>query len=274
MEFPQKRPKVYFSKTISPEKVAELSKLLSQDFQLGKIGIKINMGIQNGNNNFNPEFFRPIVDYFQGTVIDCNSLYISSKKNIKEFSKYFETELLDSQDDEIEIPNGKILKKTYVGQNLKKYDSFIIISNFYDTNGLGIGSISELSLGFSSKKGKTLIMTGGKTEDFSEIKNKKCANKIFIEASAETAIANYNYIKRNAIFINLLGTNITEKNNNIGILASVDPVAIDQASIDLIYNCKNDDIIRKIEILDENCLIQYSENLGLGKKNYELIYIN
>ena len=77
MEFPQKRPKVYFSKTISPEKVAELSKLLSQDFQLGKIGIKINMGIQNGNNNFNPEFFRPIVDYFQGTVIDCNSLYIS-----------------------------------------------------------------------------------------------------------------------------------------------------------------------------------------------------
>ena len=276
MEPTQNKSKVFFSKIISPEKLAELSKLLSQDFNPGKIGIKIDMNTNNENNTFNPEFFRQIVDYFQGTVIDDNSLYISSQKNIKEFSKYFETEMLDqnSPDEEIEISNGKILKKTYIGQNLKKYDSFIIISDFYNSKGFGIGSISELSLGFSSKKGKTLQITGGKSEDFSEIKNKKCENKIFKEASAEVAFANYNFIKRNAIFINILGKIDLENKDNIGILASIDPVAIDQASIDLVYNYKNNDIIKKIEELDEKYLIDCSGKIGLGNKNYELIKIN
>ena len=273
---PSKKSKVFFSKIISPEKLAELSKLLSQDFNPGKIGIKIDMNTNNEKNTFNPEFFRQIVDYFQGTVIDDNSLYISSQKNIKEFSKYFETQILDqnSQDDELEIPKGKILKKTYIGQNLKKYDSFIIISNFYDSNVFGIGSISELSLGLSSKKGKTLQITGGKSEDFSEIKNKKCESKIFKEASAEVAFANYNFIKRNAIFINILGKIDLENKDNIGILASIDPVAIDLASIDLVYNYKNNDIIKKIEDLDEKYLIDCCDKIGLGNKNYELIKIN
>ena len=276
MEPSQNKSKVFFSKIISPENLAELSKLLSQDFNPGKIGIKIDMNTNNENNTFNPEFFRQIVDYFQGTVIDDNSLYISSQKNIKEFSKYFETEMLDqnSPDEEIEIPNGKILKKTYIGQNLKKYDSFIIISDFYNSKGFGIGSISELSLGFSSKKGKTLQITGGKSEDFSEIKNKKCESKIFKEASAEVAFANYNFIKRNAIFINILGKIDLENKDNIGILASIDPVAIDQASIDLVYNYKNNDIIKKIEELDEKYLIDCCDKIGLGNKNYELIKIN
>ena len=276
MEPSQNKSKVFFSKIISPENLAELSKLLSQDFNPGKIGIKIDMNTNNENNTFNPEFFRQIVDYFQGTVIDDNSLYISSQKNIKEFSKYFETEMLDqnSPDEEIEIPNGKILKKTYIGQNLKKYDSFIIISDFYNSKGFGIGSISELSLGFSSKKGKTLQITGGKSEDFSEIKNKKCEIKIFKEASAEVAFANYNFIKRNAIFINILGKIDLENKDNIGILASIDPVAIDLASIDLVYNYKNNDIIKKIEDLDEKYLIDCCDKIGLGNKNYELIKIN
>ena len=276
MEPSQNKSKVFFSKIISPENLAELSKLLSQDFNPGKIGIKIDMNTNKEKNTFNPEFFRQIVDYFQGTVIDDNSLYISSQKNIKEFSKYFETEMLDqnSPDEEIEISNGKILKKTYIGQNLKKYDSFIIISDFYNSKGFGIGSISELSLGFSSKKGKTLQITGVKTEDFSEIKNKKCETKIFKESSAEVSFVNYNFIKRNAIFINILGKIDLENKDNIGILASIDPVAIDQASIDLVYNYKNNDIIKKIEELDEKYLIDCSGKIGLGNKNYELIKIN
>ena len=276
MEPSRNKSKVFFSKILSPVKLAELSKLLSQDFNPGKVGIKIDMNINNCKNNLNSEFFRQIVDYFQGTVIDDNSLYISLEKNITEFSKYFETEILDINppDDEIEIPNGKILKKTYVGQNLKKYDSFIIISNFYNAKGLGIGSISELSLGLSSKKGKTLQITGGKSEDFSEIKNKKCESKIFKEASAEVAFANYNFIKKNAIFINLLGKIDSENKENIGILASIDPVAIDQASLDLVYNYQNNDVIKKIKELDEKYLIDCSEKIGLGNKNYELIKIN
>ena len=272
----QIKSKVFLSKIISPEKLAELSKLLSEDFHQGKIGIKIDIDNKNEKNVVNPEFYRPIVDYFQGTVIDSKSLFISSEKNTQEFSKYFETELLDlnDQDDELEIPNGKILKKTYVGQNLKKYDSFIIISNFYKTMGLGIGAISEISLGLSSKKGKTLQLTGGKSEDFSEIKNKKCENKIFKEASAEVASTNYNYIKRNVLFINLLGKIDSENHDNIGILASTDPVAIDQASVDLIYNNKNNDLIKKLEELEEKYLIDCSYKLGIGNKDYELICVD
>ena len=275
MEVSQNKSKVFFSKIISPEKLVELSILLSQDINKGKFGIKINIGNKK-DKNINPEFFRPLVDYFQGNVIDCNSLYISSEKNIKEFSKYFELELLDknNEDEEIEIINGKILKKTYIGHNLKKFDSFIIISNFSKSNGLGIGSISELSLGLSSKKGKTLQITGGKSDDFSEIKNKKCEFKIFKEASAEVAYTNYDYIKRNAIFINLLGNINSESPNDIGILASIDPVAIDQASIDLITNSENKEMIKKIGELEEKYLIDCSYKLGIGNKEYEIISIN
>ena len=270
------RPKVFFLKEISPEKLAEIAQLLNDDFKPNKLGIKIDIGTKNDENNISPEFFRPLVDYFQGKVIDSNSLYISAEKNIKEFSKYFETEILDinTPDDELEIKEGKILKKTYVGNNLKKYDSFIIISNFFNTNKFGLGSIYELSFGLASKKGKTLQMTGGKTDDFSEIKNKKCENKIFKEASAEVAFTNYNYIKKNAIFINILGKINNENKNNIGIFASTDPVAVDKASVDFVNYSKNNDMIKKLEDLDEKYLIDCSDKLGIGNKDYELIPIN
>ena len=276
MSSPQLKPKVFYSKIISPEKLAEIANLLNDDFHQGKIGIKINIGNKKEKNDINPEFYRPLVNYFQGTVIDSNSLYISAEKNINEFSKYFKTELLDinSPDEEIEIKNGKILTKTYVGQNLQKFDSFIIISNFFDTKELGIGAISELALGLSTKKGKTLQLTGGKTSDFSEIKNKKCENKIFKETSAEVALNIYNYIKRNVIFINILGKLNSNKSENIGIFASVDPVALDKASFDFVYYAKNNDMIKRMEDLDEKYLIDCGEKMGLGKTDYELIMIS
>ena len=276
MSSSQLRPKVFYSKIISPEKLAEIANLLNDDFHQGKIGIKINIGNKKEKNDINPEFYRPLVNYFQGTVIDSNSLYISAEKNIDEFSKYFKTELLDinSPDEEIEIKNGKILTKTYVGQNLQKFDSFIIISNFFDTKELGIGAISELALGLSSKKGKTLQLTGGKTSDFSEIKNKKSENKIFKETSAEVALNIYNYIKRNVIFINILGKLNSNKSENIGIFASVDPVALDKASFDFVYYAKNNDMIKRMEDLDEKYLIDCGEKMGLGKTDYELIMIS
>ena len=117
-------------------------------------------------------------------------------------------------------------------------------------------------------------MTGGKTDDFSEIKNKKCENKIFKEASAEVAFTNYNYIKKNAIFINILGKINNENKNNIGIFASTDPVAVDKASVDFVNYSKNNDMIKKLEDLDEKYLIDCSDKLGIGNKDYELIPIN
>ena len=277
MSSSQLRPIVFFSKIISPEKLSELANLLSNDFHRGKIGIKINMGNKKEKNVINPEFYRPLVNYFYGTVIDTNSLYKSYEKNIEEFSKYFEIEILDenSPDDEIEIKDSKILKKIYIGQNLKKFNSFIIISNYFESREIGgVGSISELAVGLSSKQGKILQMTGGKSDSFSEKKNKKYENKLFKETSAEIALNIYNYIKRNAIFINILGNINSENSENIGIFASVDPVALDKASVDFIYYAKNEKMIQRIEDLDEKYLIDYGEKLGMGKKDYELIMIN
>ena len=277
MSSSQLRPKVFYSKIISPEKLAELSNLLSKDFKQNKIGIKINIGNKKDKNKISPEFYRPLVNYFHGTVIDTNSLYISYEKNIEGFSKYFETELLDkdSPDDEIENKDSEILKKTYVGQNLKNFDSFIIISNYFDNRELGgVGAISELAIGLSSKKGKILQMTGGKSDDLSVIRSKKCDDKLFKEISAEVALNIYNYIKRNVIFINILGNVNSENPENIGIFASDDPVALDKASIDFIYYAKNKDMIQRVEDLDEKYLIDCAEKLGIGKKDYELIMIN
>ena len=276
MSSSQLRPKVFYSKIISSEKLTELANLLS-DFKQDKIGIKINIGSKKEKNTIKPEFYRTLVNYFHGTVIDTNSLYISYEKNIEEFSKYFETEILDenSPDDEIEIKDSKILKKIYIGQNLKKFNSFIIISNYFETREIGgVGSISELAVGLSSKKGKILQMTGGKSDDFREKKNKTYENKIFKETSAEVALTIYNYIKRNAIFINILGNINSENSENIGIFASVDPVALDKASVDFIYYAKNENMIQRVEDLDEKYLIDYGEKLGMGKKDYELIMIN
>ena len=277
MSSSRKRPTVFFSKIISSEKLAELVNLLSQDFQQGKIGIKINLGNKKEKSAINPEFYRPLVNYFQGTVIDTNSLYLSYEKNIEEFSKYFETEILDknSPDDEIEIKDSKILKKTYIGQNLKNFDSFIIISNYLDNRELGgVGAISELAIGLSSKKGKILQMTGGKSDDLSVIRSKKCDDKLFKEISAEVALNIYNYIKRNVIFINILGNVNSENPENIGIFASDDPVALDKASVDFIYYAKNKNMIQRVEDLDEKYLIDCAEKLGIGKTDYELIMIN
>ena len=277
MSSSQLRPKVFYSKIISPEKLAELSNLLNKDFNQNKIGIKINIGNKKDKNKISPEFYRPLVNYFHGTVIDTNSLYVSYEKNLEEFSKYFETELLDtnSPDDEIEIKDSQILTKTYIGQNLKNFDSFIVISNYFDNREIGgVGAISELAIGLSSKRGKILQMTGGKSDDLSEKRSKRCEDKIFKEISAEVALNVYNYIKRNAIFINILGNINSENSENIGIFASTDPVALDKASVDFVYYAKNKNMIQRVEELDEKYLIDCGEKLGMGKKDYELIMIN
>ena len=272
MENSNIKSKVFFSKTLSSKKLLELSQLVSKDLS-GKIAIKINMNKNKKENNINPEFYRPLVNYLQGTVIDCNSLFPSVGNNIKEFSKYFDIEILDinSSEEEIEIQDGEILKKIYLNQNLKNYDSFIIISNYSDKNDIGIGSLFQLSFELSSKKGKTLLLTGGKTDDFGDIKNKKCNSQIFQQSSAEAAKAIFNYIKKNAFFINLL-PKINSDSEDIGILASLDPVAIDQACIDIINKGKNK--ANKENDYNIEYLIECCEKLGIGQKDYELIYIN
>ena len=156
----------------------------------------------------------------------------------------------------------------------KKFDLFIIISNFFDTKELRIGAVSELDLGLSSKCWKTLQLTWWKISYFSDIKNKKYENKIFKETSAEVALNIYNYTKRKVIFINILGKSNSNNYENIGIFPSGVYVALDKANFDFVYYGKNKDMIKRMEDFDEKNLIDWVEKIGFGKTDYELIMIS
>ena len=291
------KPKVYFTKTITPEKVVEMFKILNKDLP-GKIAIKVHSG-ERGNKNFlHPEFLRPMVDYLQGTIVECNTGYggarmttQSHKEVMKEheWTKYFKVDILDGEgpDDELEIPNGFLLKKTYVGKNMKNYDSVLVLSHFkgHVQGGYG-GALKQLSIGFGSTAGKVLQHTGGQSTDTKDFSKKGCGAKEFKEAMADAASVVVKHFKGNMAFINMM-VNISldcDCDGNarppimadIGILSSTDPVALDQACLDLIYNSNDEGktaLIQRIESLYGPHILDCSVKLGTGVKEYELIHV-
>ena len=291
------KPKVYFTKTISSEKVVEMFKILNKDLP-GKVAIKVHSG-ERGNKNFlHPDFLRPMVDYLQGTIVECNTAYGGSRMtteshkqvmNEHEWTKYFKVDILDSEgpDDELEIPKGHILKKTYVGKKMKNYDSCLVIAHFkgHGSGGYG-GALKQLSIGFGSTAGKVLQHTGGQSTDTNEFRTKRCGDKEFKETMADAASAVVKFFKGNMAFINIM-VNISldcDCDGNarppimadIGILSSTDPVALDRACLDLIYNSKDEgktELIERIEKLYGPHVIECSVDLGTGVKEYELIHV-
>ena len=291
------KPKVYFTKTISSEKVVEMFKILNKDLP-GKIAIKVHSG-ERGNKNFlHPEFLRPMVDYLQGTIVECNTAYGGARMtteshkqvmNEHEWTKYFKVDILDSEgpDDELEIPNGNILKKTYVGKKMKNYDSCLVLSHFkgHGSGGYG-GALKQLSIGFGSTAGKVLQHTGGQSTDTNEFRSKKCGAKEFKETMADAASAVVKFFKGNMAFINMMvnisldcdcdGNARPPVMADIGILSSTDPVALDRACLDLIYNSNDEgktQLIERIEKLYGPHIINCSVELGTGIKEYELIHV-
>ena len=291
------KPKVYFTKTISSEKVVEMFKILNKDLP-GKIAIKVHSG-ERGNKNFlHPDFLRPMVDYLQGTIVECNTAYGGSRMkteshkqvmNEHEWTKYFKVDILDSEgpDDELEIPNGFILKKTYVGKKMKNYDSCLVLSHFkgHVQGGYG-GALKQLSIGFGSTAGKVLQHTGGQSTNTSEFSSKRCGDKEFKETMADAASAVVKFFKGNMAFINIMvnisldcdcdGNARPPVMADIGILSSTDPVALDRACLDLIYNSKDEGktpLIERIEKLYGPHIIECSVELGTGVKEYELIHV-
>ena len=291
------KPKVYFTKTISSEKVVEMFKILNKDLP-GKIAIKVHSG-ERGNKNFlHPEFLRPMVDYLQGTIVECNTAYGGARMtteshkqvmNEHEWTKYFKVDILDSEgpDDELEIPNGNILKKTYVGKKMKNYDSCLVLSHFkgHGSGGYG-GALKQLSIGFGSTAGKVLQHTGGQSTDTNDFRSKGCGAKEFKETMADAASAVVKFFKGNMAFINMMvnisldcdcdGNARPPVMADIGILSSTDPVALDRACLDLIYNSNDEgktQLIERIEELYGPHVIECSVQLGTGKKEYELIHV-
>lgn len=287
------KSKVYFCKTIVPEKVVELFQMTGKTLE-GKTAIKIHSG-EVGNQNFlKPDFWKPIIEHVGGTVVECNTAYEGSRdttakhmKTLREhgWSKYFDVELMDAEgpDLELAIPNGKKIKKNFVGKTLTNYDSLLVLSHFkgHPMGGYG-GAIKQLSIGLASSLGKAYIHGVGDTNNFWGSDHDS-----FLESMADAASSVIDYFKENIVYINVMKNMPVDCDccavaedpcmADIGILASLDPIAIDQACLDLVYASDDpgrDHLLQRIESKNGVHTIEAAADLGYGSREYELIHVD
>ncbi|MDY6071672.1 MAG: DUF362 domain-containing protein [Bacilli bacterium] len=282
------KSKVYFTREISSEKLLEIYKKLGVELK-GKVAVKVHSGEKGNQNYLKPLFYKDIIDYVKGTVVECNTAYDgernTSEKHLKlleehEWSKYYNIDLLD-KDAELELPvkEGKHLKVNYVGKNIENYDSMLVLSHFkgHPMGGFG-GSLKNLSIGLASSHGKANIHGAGNPEDIWTSDHDS-----FLESMAEADKTIMDY-EKNIAFINVMANMSVECDccavaedpcmKDIGILASIDPVALDQACVDLVYNSRDpgkNHLIERIESRNGIHTIEEAEKLKVGTRNYELI---
>ena len=289
------KAKVYFIRDITPENSIKAYEAVGKKLT-GKVAVKMHSGEQGNQNYLRPEFVKDVINYVNGTVVECNTAYEGArnstekhKKLIEEhdWNKYFPFDLLDEEgpDMELDIPNGKILKKNYVGKDLANYDSLLVLSHFkgHAMGGFG-GALKQLSIGCASSAGKTLIHTAGVTNDQTKLFANLPEQDRFLEAMADAAASVVDYFKGNAVFVNVMknisvdcdcdGNASAPCMKDVGILASADPVAVDQACLDLVYNSTDpgkDKLIARIESLHGVHTVEAAADLGVGTREYELI---
>ena len=286
------KPVVYFTREISPEKVLELYKKAGKELP-GKVAVKLHSG-EKGNQNFlRPEFWKPVIEYVGGTVVECNTAYDGERNETRKhkklledhgWSRYFDVDLLDAEgpDMELEIPDGKVIKKNYIGKDLANYDSMLVLSHFkgHPMGGYG-GALKQLSIGVASSYGKAYIHGAGVPEDIWT-----ADHNAFLESMADAAGSVIEYMKGNILYVNVMKNMSVDCDccavaedpciADIGILVSTDPVAIDQACIDLVYACSDPGkphLIERIESRNGVHTIEAAADLGYGVREYELVEV-
>ena len=283
---------VYFTGEITPEKVLELYKKAEKKLP-GKVAIKLHSG-EKGNQNFlGPEFWKPVIEYVGGTVVECNTAYDGERNETRKhkklledhgWSRYFDVDLLDAEgpDLELDIPDGKVIKKNYIGKDMENYDSMLVLSHFkgHPMGGYG-GALKQLSIGVASSYGKAYIHGAGVPEDIWT-----ADHNAFLEAMADAAGSVIDYMKGNILYVNVMKNMSVDCDccavaedpciADIGILVSTDPVAIDQACIDLVYACSDPGkphLIERIESRNGVHTIEAAAELGYGVREYELVEV-
>ena len=284
--------KVYFSPVITPDKVLELFRMVGKPLP-GKVAIKLHSG-EKGNQNFlKPEFWKPIIDHVQGTVVECNTAYAGERNETGRhvrlladhgWSRYFSVDLLDAEgpDLELAIPNGKVIKKNFVGKDIVSYDSMLVLSHFkgHPMGGFG-GALKQLSIGVASSFGKAYIHGAGEPE-----KIWTAEHDLFLESMADAAGSVVDYFKGQIVYINVMMNMSVDCDccavaedpcmADIGILASTDPIAIDQACVDLVYASSDpgrDHLVERIETRNGIHTVEAAAELGYGTREYELIRV-
>jgi len=286
------KAKVYFSKEITPEKVVELYKILGKELP-GRVAVKVHSGEQGNQNYLRPEFMKPMIEYVKGTVVECNTAYEGERNTTEkhrkllenhEWTKYFDVDLMDAEGEDLElaIPNGKVIQKNYLGKNIVNYDSMLVLSHFkgHPMGGYG-GALKQLSIGCASSYGKAYIHGAGNPKEIWTADHDK-----FLEAMADSASSVIEYFKGNMSFINVMCNMSVDCDccavaedpclKDIGILSSLDPIAIDQACIDLVKNSEDsgkEHFLERVNSRNGTHTIDEAAKLGFGTKEYELIEI-
>ncbi len=287
------RTKVYFTKDLTPDSLVKMYDALGIELK-GKVAVKVHSGERGNQNYLRPEFMKLLIEHVNGTVVECNTAYEGARdttdKHQKlmeehEFSKYFDVDIMDAEGDIIlEIPNGKVIKKNYVGKNINNYDSMLVLSHFkgHPMGGYG-GALKQLSIGVASSKGKRYIHCTGVENGTYEDMFHQDQDK-FLESMADAASSIVNHFGDNIAYINVMCNMSVDCDccevaedpciKDIGILASLDPVAIDQACIDLVTNSDDpgrDHLLERINSRHGIHTIEAAEELGIGTREYELI---
>ncbi len=288
------KAKVYFTRELTPESVIKMYETLGRKLP-GKVAVKVHSGERGNQNYLRPEFLKPMIEHVNGTVVECNTAYDGARDTTEkhlelmkehEWSNYFTVDIMDSESDiELEIPNGKVIKKNYVGKNINDYDSMLVLSHFkgHPMGGFG-GALKQLSIGVASSKGKRFIHCCGNNGSYEDMFNQD--QDKFLESMADAASSVVNHFKDNIAYINIMCNmsvdcdccNVAEDPcmKDIGILASTDPVAIDQACIDLVKASDDpgrDHLLERINSRHGTHTIDAAAELGIGTKEYELIEI-
>ena len=282
--------KVYFTRNITPENVLKLYEACGLELS-GNVAVKLHSG-EKGNQNFlPPEFWRSMIEHVHGTVVECNTAYPGSRNTTAAhwqtmrdhgWSDAFTVDILDEEGPDLQllIPNGKVIQKNYVGKHLTRYDSLLVLSHFkgHPMGGFG-GALKQLSIGCASSYGKAYIHGAGEPE-----KIWTADHDSFLDAMADAASSVAEYFKEKTVFINVMKNMSVDCDccavaedpcmADIGILASLDPIAVDQACLDLVYASDDpgrDHLVERIEILNGVRTVESAAALGFGTREYELV---
>ena len=284
------KAKVYFSREITPEKVVALYHAVGRELP-GKVAVKLHSGEQGNQNFLGPDFWRPMIEAVHGTVVECNTAYEGERNTTEKhrrtmikhgWSTNFDVDILDAEgpDLELAVPNGRSIQKNFVGKDIANYDSMLVLSHFkgHPMGGFG-GALKQLSIGCASSYGKAYIHGAGEPE-----KIWTADHDSFLDAMADAASSVAEYFKDKTVFINVMKNMSVDCDccavaedpcmADIGILASLDPIAVDQACLNLVYASDDpgrDHLVERIESLNGVRTVESAAALGFGTREYELV---
>ena len=292
------KAKVYFTRDITPDNVVRLYGMLGVELP-GKVAVKVHSGEEGNQNYLHPEFMRPMVEAVDGTIVECNTAYEGARATTEKHERLmaahgwtdcFAVDIMDAEGPDLVLPieNGRVLKENRVGKNLANYASMLVLSHFkgHPMGGFG-GALKQLSIGCASNQGKVAIHTGGASLDQAEFWDKHAEQDDFLEAMAESAETVVNHFGSNLAFVSI-ACNLSVDCDccavaedpcmaDIGIFASLDPVAIDQACIDAVLASDDpgrDHLLERINSKHGTKTIDDAARLGYGTKDYELIVVD